>query len=591
MTNKLSSDYNETPTEAAEAETLTTSEHNDSRDRSSTAVSTGDWKDILASLNMDSGVLSYMSNCARLPDINYEDFLQHADKTQKEKCSLSRCQSIWHSGVTKLAHSPHPGLQRRARELLRRWSRKEYVQTESIFSLRLERMRGLDEGSLKALAASDIYWNERTCHDYFRPAKELKQQATGEPSGLGRKSGTGDVQQGMQRKRKKQEHLINQATGKDDSSPEQQQEPLSPFTRKRKQSDCITLEPWQTLTKTLYDLINGQAPAFISPPSDMPSIHRFLFNHAQNLLKEVVLSGVMNIMSDRFTSYCESSGNLDIVDSAAMATRIENFDQHECLSILRGYSALLLDEGLEALWFKFCHVISSPPYKTSEPSETDSLLVWTHLFSLITDDIALLSGEKMLEASKTHRREQSREFGDLTEAGRKVDLTLCYDGIELSNIEFKRAGITSKDVTMQCRKNIRLGRCLQEAHRAVGLSSPPIVMVDITGFVGVFYHIVPFEDVWAAGRATANFVHLPTTEGALLDFMSENDTPLAQIFCFFEMLLEKGKKTKRAKERYDLQLAKQEMGQAMGSARPGTPPPKIKALSNSVIFTPSKKRA
>ena len=64
----------------------------------------------------------------------------------------------------------------------------------------------------------------------------------------------------------------------------------------------------------------------------------------------------------------------------------------------------------------------------------------------------------MPEASKTLRREQSREFGDLTEAGRKIDLALCYDGVELSNMEFKRAGVTPRDVTMQCRKNIRLGR-------------------------------------------------------------------------------------------------------------------------------------
>ena len=87
----------------------------------------------------------------------------------------------------------------------------------------------------------------------------------------------------------------------------------------------------------------------------------------------------------------------------------------------------------------------------------------------------------MLEASKTLRREQAREFGDLTEAGRKVDLALCYDGIELSNIEFKREKIASKDVTMQCRKNIRLGRCLQEAHRTIGLSNPSVVMADIAG--------------------------------------------------------------------------------------------------------------
>ena len=55
----------------------------------------------------------------------------------------------------------------------------------------------------------------------------------------------------------------------------------------------------------------------------------------------------------------------------------------------------------------------------------------------------------------------------------------------------------------------------------------------IVGFTGVFYNIVPFEDVSAAGRVAANFIHLPTSEGALLDFMGKNDTTLAQMFCFF----------------------------------------------------------
>lgn len=52
-------------------------------------------------------------------------------------------------------------------------------------------------------------------------------------------------------------------------------------------------------------------------------------------------------------------------------------------------------------------------------------------------------------------------------------------------MESKRAGIASKDMTMQCWKNIRLDRCLQEAHRTIGLSNPSIVMADIAGMWNV----------------------------------------------------------------------------------------------------------
>ncbi|KAG0284541.1 hypothetical protein BGZ97_008147, partial [Linnemannia gamsii] len=41
--------------------------------------------------------------------------------------------------------------------------------------------RSLDEGSLRALKASDTYWNERTCHDYGQAAEELRQQVARTP--------------------------------------------------------------------------------------------------------------------------------------------------------------------------------------------------------------------------------------------------------------------------------------------------------------------------------------------------------------------------------------------------------------------------
>ncbi|GJJ77580.1 hypothetical protein EMPS_09939 [Entomortierella parvispora] len=52
----------------------------------------------------------------------------------------------------------------------------------------------------------------------------------------------------------KQNQLNQQTAGTPDLSAEHQQEPPSPGTRKRKQSDCVTLEPWQTLTKTVHNL-------------------------------------------------------------------------------------------------------------------------------------------------------------------------------------------------------------------------------------------------------------------------------------------------------------------------------------------------
>src|SRR5690554_1321746 len=81
--------------------------------------SAGSWKEALTGLvSVNSCVLTYMRNCIRLPDVDYEGFLYHADMTQKENCTLQRCKSLWHAGITQLAKSTHSGLQRQVRILL-----------------------------------------------------------------------------------------------------------------------------------------------------------------------------------------------------------------------------------------------------------------------------------------------------------------------------------------------------------------------------------------------------------------------------------------------------------------------------------------
>jgi hypothetical protein len=36
------------------------------------------------------------------------------------------------------------------------------------------------------------------------------------------------------------------------------------------------------------------------------------------------------------------------------------------------------------------------------------------------------------------RQLQSAEYGDVSESGRKVDMLFMFDGVEVSNVEFKR---------------------------------------------------------------------------------------------------------------------------------------------------------
>lgn len=103
--------------------------------------------------------------------------------------------------------------------------------------------------------------------------------------------------------------------------------------------------------------------------------------------------------------------------------------------------------------------MSNPLFDSKDPSENDALMVWAHVLGLAcsNDHITLQTGEWMLEVSKVMQQQQAIEFGNVSDAGCKVDLAFVHKGIELSNIEFKRPSIGTMDITVQCWKNIQLG--------------------------------------------------------------------------------------------------------------------------------------
>jgi len=82
---------------------------------------------------------------------------------------------------------------------------------------------------------------------------------------------------------------------------------------------------------------------------------------------------------------------------------------------------------------------------------------------------------------------QSNEYSDTSDSGRKVDCLFMMQGAELSNVEFKHAETCVKELAIQNRKNVRLARCIQEAHATYGVKDPSILMADIFGRLPILY--------------------------------------------------------------------------------------------------------
>ncbi|KAF9969070.1 hypothetical protein BGZ73_008741 [Actinomortierella ambigua] len=330
-------------------------------------------------------------------------------------------------------------------------------------------------------------------------------------------------------------------------------------------------------------------------------------------------------MSPRAVQHFIDNGDNEVITRAVTLAAISTFEQHTCLAILPRYLQVLQDHNVQYVAWRLvrdryelqipynmgdplpetlqkqdkvleilqylCQVVNNPPFDSKDPSENDALLVWAHVFGLARSNnrIVLQTGERMLEASKVLRQQQAAEFGDLSDAGRKVDLAFVHKGIELSNIEFKRPGIGAMDITVQCRKNIRLGRCLQEQHRQYGVQEPSVIMGDVAGFIGVFYQLTKLGEVWVAGTTSPSTVHLPTTEGEFEMFLES--TSLAQIFNFVEHLELEAPKIKRHQERFSRSTDIGLFAQAVASPRPTTPPPKRKVFDQNVTFSPRRKHS
>ncbi|KAF9313048.1 hypothetical protein BG003_005658 [Podila horticola] len=175
--------------------------------------------------------------------------------------------------------------------------------------------------------------------------------------------------------------------------------------------------------------------------------------------------------------------------------------------------------------------------------------------------ILILLGEKALEVSKIMRQRQAVEYSEVSECGRKADCHFMYEGLEISNIEFKRPGCTERDLAFQNCKNVRLARCIQEAHVALGVEDASAVMADVAGFVGIFYQVKPMGDIAIAGETTSTMVYLPRSAGGLEPFLEDNS--LAIMWNLVAYLEKQGRNMLRSEERHDVALERAKLAKGV----------------------------
>ncbi|GJJ74983.1 hypothetical protein EMPS_07341 [Entomortierella parvispora] len=411
---------------------------------------------------------------------------------------------------------------------------------------------------------------------------------------------------------------------------------LSP-KRKRKGSIVETEEPWQSLMRCLIKIVNGETDInFPAEQPTMPHIHNLLFQHAVETLRiyvnqpikerdmlmkdaQVAMSCLINTISGRTCSFFDQL-DPNIIPRARRLCEIQRMDDYPATGILKKYEDVLVDKGVHQLSRRaaqdlgklyeeysnedvlpisadltdrtlqvlliLCKFVTKPPFGKKQPSENDILMLWVSVLSVLARNVTFHTGEKVMAASKAVRQMQSSEFGDPSDSGRKADCLFMMGDIELSNIEFKRQGIDETEIRIQNRKNVRLGRCLQESHAKYGIEAPSVLMADVAGYSGVVYQVVQMDGVAVAGKATPHVVQLPCTEGGLMEFMT---TPtLAILWNFMNHLEAQGSRLQRWKDRHEAAADRLKMHQGLSERT--SMASIFKKFENNVTMSPPKKR-
>ncbi|KAG0308427.1 hypothetical protein BGZ97_013379 [Linnemannia gamsii] len=159
----------------------------------------------------------------------------------------------------------------------------------------------------------------------------------------------------------------------------------------------------------------------------MLPVHALLFDHALESLKEYQSRG----RQEKDILVKDAQVAMSCVLNTTLKRACRHFGELDEADLVETAKSLSVIDGFEK---HECTIITR---NDTIPSENGCLQLWTSIFSVT--------------------------------------------GLEIANIEFKRPGSTERDLALQNRKNVRLARCIQEAHFALSVEDASGMMADVVG--------------------------------------------------------------------------------------------------------------
>ncbi|KAG0247855.1 hypothetical protein BG011_000803, partial [Mortierella polycephala] len=164
--------------------------------------------------------------------------------------------------------------------------------------------------------------------------------------------------------------------------------------------------------------------------------------------------------------------------------------------------------------------------RTFGDSEHAVVSTWKGVLDIISEGLLKFeTGELTSDATKEIRILQEQEFSGTSKSvcGRKLDLQLLFDGMELNNSEFKAVGVDVEENKKQSRKNIRINKAIMvylQRHAKFDFQNGEyLVFLDVSGYTGTIVYLRRYKDIHVSGLLSRMAIRLPLDEKGLKAFL------------------------------------------------------------------------
>ncbi|GJJ76683.1 hypothetical protein EMPS_09042 [Entomortierella parvispora] len=344
--------------------------------------------------------------------------------------------------------------------------------------------------------------------------------------------------------------------------------------------DIQMKEPWWTLMVACVDKIHGHSVDDLNLPQvELDDVENILVEKILHFLSKPTLSatdcsamftaltGIIDLRSDHVEGYSVETPEL-LAPDESVAQLLLKLKRYLVIGV--SYLVLKCDEILgdtarrilegherppETAMVRLIRDLAEAIDQGSEPvSEAEIVALWRKCLETLSQGaLKMRSGEFVCHATTSMKKLFTKllHLVNNTDSGRKVDLLLLVEGMEVLNVEAKALNNTST-CDQQYQKNLRINHAIWVAAQEAGVKLGGMTFLDIRGMTAMICGFMNDGTKFFGGAACRETITVPKTRDELKEFI---DGPSAMLLWNYVGLLVKYQDTIRLQIQLQRSLA------------------------------------